>query len=233
MAVESLGIESRRAARVKRVQTGQHLFAAVLLLMSARAHLSGPDAHAGVMPILELAAGGLLILAVLRERLLHRKGAHPGRVGWVELAGAALVFVEALEKTRGKHHLAFVILSFVAPTALLAFGLFDLRIQRARCIVADERGIELRTRLFFKRRYAWSAIRGFRRSGTRIELALANGRRGALRLRDVKDREAAAEFITRQMRERGIGALGEPEDAPENQEPVADAQVEETSATPS
>ena len=167
---------------MRRAQIAQHVVAAVVLI-----NLGIERGTASLLPICEIAAGVLLIASVIRERF--HKG-HGGGVAWVELAGAAMTFVEAVERSRGHHHLSFLILSFVQPTMLLVFAVFDAQIASARYLQADDDGFEARLRLLFRRRVAWQDLRGFRVEGNAINLDLVDGKR-KINLRDVVDGDAA------------------------------------------
>jgi hypothetical protein len=194
---EILYVKSRRAARVKRAQTAQHVGGAILLLSNGYRHLQhghSPLAYA------EVAAGALLIGAVLLEKFRHR---HESGIAWVELAGAAMLFVEAIEKTHQKHHMLFYVLSFVQPLIFLAFALFDAQIAQRRSIRMNDDGIDMRLRLLFNRRpVAWKEIAAFRVLDDRIDF----GRR-SISLRDVVDRDEAKRWLTERLRERGVEEL--------------------------
>ena len=192
MTAEVLRIESRRAARMRKAQIAQHVIAAFVLVNAGIEH----GAHSP-LAIAEIVAGGLLIVSVLRER---RQGGHHGGIAWVELAGAAMVTVEAIEKTKGPHHVSFIILSFVQPMILFTFAVFDAQIAHARYLKADDEYLEMRLRLLFGRRIAWEKIRSFSVNGTTIVL---EGVR-KLSLKDVLDRDEAVQWIVEQLRRRGI-----------------------------
>src|SRR5204863_1054889 len=106
MPAEVLAVQSRRAGRMRKAQIAQHVIAAFVLVNAGIEH----GAHSP-LAIAEIIAGGMLIVSVLRERL--QRGEHQHGIAWVELAGAAMVAVEAIEKTKGTHHVSFVILSFI------------------------------------------------------------------------------------------------------------------------
>jgi hypothetical protein len=184
VAEEILYLQSRRAARKRRVQTVQHVFAATILFMGGIDHLH----HTPALAIAEMVAAALLIGSVIRERV--KRGHHQGGVAWVELAGAAMMFVEAVEKTRVRHHWFFYPLLFVQPMVLLAFALFDAQISARRYIKADEDGLELRTRLFFRKRISWTELA----SGVRPNL------------RDVLNRQEAESWIAEKMSARELPA---------------------------
>lgn len=204
---ESFRIEPRWVDRAKRAQTAQHVIAALALISSAWPHLEHGIA---LLPVLELLAGALLIGAAIRDRLRVRRGAHHEVVGWVEIAGAVMTFIEAMARTREPHHLSFLILSFVQPVMLLMFGLLDVHFASKRAITVDDHGVELRMRLIFWRRVPWSAMRSFRIAGHKIEFDLQDGRRRTFNLRNLKNRDAAREWLLDQLRRRGVDELPPP-----------------------
>ena len=177
---------------MRKAQVAQHVIAAFVLVKAGIEH----GAHSP-LAIAEIVAGGLLVVSVLRERL---RGGHQHGIAWVELAGAAMVTVEAIEKTKGPHHVTFVLLSFVQPLVLFLFAMFDAQIAHARYLKADDRYLELRLRLLFRRRIAWTKIRSFSVRGTTIVL---DGVRN-LSVRDVVDRDAAVQWTVEQLRRRGV-----------------------------
>lgn len=192
MPVEVLPLQSRRAARARRVQIGQHLVAAFVLINAGVQE--GPHS---LLAILEIVAGALLVLSVVRERF--RRGEH-SHVAWVELAGAFMTLVEAVERTRGRHHLSFVILAYAGPILLFIFAIFDAQIAERRYLKADDEGLELRLRLLFRTRVRWAEVQSYRVAGDVIELADAK----KLRFRDVMNRDEAMQWLVEQLRRRGI-----------------------------
>lgn len=194
---EILYVQSRRVIRAKRVQTAQHVFAAVILFSAGYQHLH----HNPVFAICEISAAVLLIGAVVVEKLRHRH-TRSGGIAWVEFAGAVMMFVEAIDKLQQPHRIMFYVLSFVPPTMLLAFALFDAQVTRRHYIGLDDDGVECRTSIFWRRRVPWSAVRGFRREGN----AIVFGER-KISLRDVVDRDAAASWLMDALARRGIQIL--------------------------
>jgi hypothetical protein len=193
MAEEILHVQSLRAVRARRGQIAQHLLAAVLLIYAATQHgMKSP------LAIAEIVAGGLLIGTVIVQRV--RKHAQHGHVAWVELAGAFMTLVESIERTRGRHHLSFVILSYLAPAILFAFAIFDAQINERRYLKADDEGFEMRLRLLFRRRVRWKDIGSFRVAGTTIEVEGAK----PIQFRDIIDRERAIEWSVEQFRRHGV-----------------------------
>jgi hypothetical protein len=203
MPVETFQIESKRQKRAKRVQTAQHLAAAALLIVAAVPQLRHP-VHGLVLPILELLTATALIVVTALEKSGRLHGL---RLGWVEIAGAAMMFVEAFAKLQQKHHLSFYILSFVPPMIVLTFGIFDAAIRRTLGLKADEDRLELRLRLIWPRRARWEDVRAFRMSAKAVELDRHDGSILRLRLDDVINLEPAKDWIREQFVRRGIEEL--------------------------
>jgi hypothetical protein len=187
---------------VKRVQTVQHVFAALALALAGWQHLQ--RAHDVVLPSLEIAAAALLLGAAARERL--RRGHGHDAVGWVEIAGGVMTLIEAIAKTRERHHLSFLVLAFVQPLILFAFGIFDVQLASMRYLEANETHFIVRLRLLFRRSFRWSQARAFRFRGDRLEVETERRLRG-FSLRNVINIEPAKAFIREQFRRRGIAEL--------------------------
>lgn len=181
MPDEILYVKSLRRARMKRVQTGQHVLAAFVLILTAVDHLGNANEHHLVLPLLELLAGATMIGSVIVEKIRKTHA----RVAWVEFAGAALMFVEAIAKTQQKHHFSFYIISFVPPTMLLLFAILDARIERALYLKADADALELRLRLLRRRRVPWEGLTSYRIGEKAIELFTADGKTHKLRIDDI------------------------------------------------
>ena len=194
-------IDSRLAARMKRVQTVQHVIAALALALTARQHLQ--HARDLVLPSLELLAAALLVGAAIRERLRHARGHAHDAVGWVEIAGGVMSLVEAVAKTREPHHLSFLILGFVQPLILFMFGIFDVQLNRLRYIEANDERLLVRQRLLFRRGVRWRDVRAFRFRGTALDVETDRGTK-TLSMRQVLNFEPAKAWTIEQFRKRGI-----------------------------
>lgn len=197
MPEEILYIESRRAARVKNVQMFQDVFGAVLLISGALEHLRHA-AHFSVLPWLELLAAGTLILSAVREKVRHRSGHGHDRVAWVEIAGAVMLFVEALQRTQEHHHLSFKVLQFLPPLLLLLLALFHERLGKYYVKATDE-ALILRTRRFWQRRLEWRDLSSYDLAGTRFTFATPSGDTRILDLGDAKDRDAAVAWTVERL----------------------------------
>jgi hypothetical protein len=182
---------------MKRAQTAQHVFAALMLFNAGYQHLH----HNPVFAACQIIAAALLVGSVVVEKFRHGHASTKG-IAWVELAGAVLSFIEAIEKLHQPHHTLFYVLIFVQPLVLLAFALFDAQIGRSRYIRLDDAGLEFRIRLIWRTRIAWDAIRGYRRTGNAIDF----GER-RIKLNDVVDRDGAADWLIEALKRRGVAEL--------------------------
>jgi hypothetical protein len=200
---EVLRVESRRAARSKRAQRIQHVVAALLLIGTGYGHLNGPHHGSLILPALEIAAGLLLIATAVRERLQKDQG-HGARVGWLEIAGAVMAFVEALSRVSERHHLSFKIVSFLPPLVLLLLGIFEMQIATFRNLRADDDALVTRLSKWRRRRFVWADMRAFRVDGWRVTFERKDGKTQTLSLRDVKERDAALAWTAAQLEKRGI-----------------------------
>ncbi|HEX7150382.1 MAG TPA: hypothetical protein VF618_02765 [Thermoanaerobaculia bacterium] len=196
-------IDSRRFTRGRRVQTVQHFIGAFILVFTAVRHLTAPDNHHYVLPVLELLAGAALIVTVIVEKV---KKTHP-RVGWVEIAGGVMMLVEAIAKTQEPHTLAFRIVSFVPPVILLLFGFFDQQIRHSFYMRAGEERFELKLRVVLpSRKVNWDGLRSYRVTEKHLELLREDGEARKFPLRDIKNREAAVAWAVQQFERRGLTA---------------------------
>lgn len=179
---------------MRRAQTAQHLVAAMLLLITGRDRVH----HDALLGTLEIITGGVLVGSVVMEKF---RGHHDGRAGiaWVELAGAVMTFLEAIEKTRHPHHFIFYVLSFIQPMVLLLFAIFDAQISARRFIKADDRGLEVRFRPFYPRRIAWDEMPSYRVLEDKNQF----GDR-AISVNDAVDRHEAKAWIVEKVRARGV-----------------------------
>ncbi len=209
MPEEILIVHSRVAERVKRGQIVQHVLGALLLANAALGHLRSPDSHAIVLPVLEIAASAGLIIAAIREKVRHARGAGHEKVAWIEIAGAAMGFVEAAQRTQERHHLSFLILSFVQPVILLLFAFLDARLWSKRYIKLDDDGFEIRLRRW-RRRVKWSDVRSVRLRDKAVEFTLNSGRKRTIKLRDAKECDQAMLWLEEKLTQRGIAASAAP-----------------------
>jgi len=200
VAVETFAVRSKRIDRGRRVQTAQHVLAALILILTAYGHLTDPKHHDVVLPILEIAAGIALIVTAIVEKVRKTHA----RVGWLELAGAAMTYVEAFAKLREPHHLSFHILTFISPTILLLLGLFDSRIRAGMRLETNDDMFYARLRLMRSHRVPWETIRSYRITPTHLELTREDDSVKRLKLKDLYDRDAADAWLVAQFTRRGV-----------------------------
>jgi hypothetical protein len=207
---EILPIRPKRLDRARRVQAAQHGIAALLLILNGYAHLTDPHHHDVALPILEIAAGTALILTAIVEKVRKTHA----RVGWLELAGAAMMYVEAFAKLRERHHFSFYVLSFIPPTIILLFGLFDARIRAGTRLEANDDAFLARFRLIRGHRVPWDTLRAYRLTPTHLELLRNDDRVKRLKLSGLHDREAVDAWLVDQFTRRGVPAAGQTPSTP-------------------
>ena len=210
MAAEIFPVRSKRMDRARRVQTAQHLLGAFLLIVTAFGHLTDPHHHDVVLPLLEIAAGAALIVTAIVEKVRKTHA----RVGWLELVGAAMMYVEAFVKFREPHHLSFHILTFIPPTILLLFGLFDSRIKAGLRMEANDDAFFARMRIIRSHRVPWEAIRAYRITPSHLEIVRHDDRVKRIKLKDLYDRDDAAAWLEEQFTRRGVPAASQTPSTP-------------------
>lgn len=197
---EVFPIRSRSFARGMRAQKLQHLAAAGILIMAAVHHLNDPKSHHVVLPLLELATGVILIVVAVIERFRHTHAS----VGWFELAGAAMTFIEAVAKLQEPHKPLFHVLTFIPPVILLFFGLFDQRIRQGLRMEANDEAFLLQTRIFRRKRVPWDGLRTYALAPMYIDLTHEDGRTFRLQTKDLDNREEATAWAEEQFVRRGL-----------------------------
>ena len=206
VATEILAVQSRRAQRRKRGQEVQHFLAAGTLIWTAIAHLRAPHGPHGLLPGFELLAGIVLIVALLRERFSHREGHHQS-IGFAEIAGAAMMFVEAVAKTREPHHLSFLVLSFLVPVLILGIGMVKVRANGLRYLKIDEEQLEARLGTFSRRRYQLCDLEAFCQRGEGVDLTIRGQNQRRIVLNGLIHPSEAVQWIATQLRARGVTEL--------------------------
>src|SRR5213075_2612221 len=199
MADEIFRIESLRAARVKQAQTAQHVLAAIVLMSDGWTDLTAPKPHHTRLPEAEIVAGVILIIAAIIERFRHNRGLH-SPVGWVEIAGAGMLLVEAIERLFEPHTIALRIVSFIPPIIVLAFGIFDVRLQKMPHMKATEDEFTMRMRLIRKKKVKWIDVKGVTADEQNLYFERHDGTTKRFRMRDVKNREAAIDWVMDQCK---------------------------------
>lgn len=199
MSAEVFRIESRRFARARKVQTIQHVAAAILLIMAAMSHL-GPNSHSIVLPVLELLTAVALIVAAIWQKV---RKTHT-RVGWLELAGSAMTFIEAIAKLQEPHRPLYHVLTFIPPVILLFFGLFESRIREGFRLEANDDAFLVQTNIFRRRRVKWDGLRTYAIAPKQIVLTREDGHATTLKTTDIENHAAAMTWAEEQFVRRGL-----------------------------
>jgi hypothetical protein len=205
MPDEIFRIESRRVERAKRMQTAQHFIAAIMLITNGWTHLTAHESHHTALAVFEVVGGALLIGAVIFEKVRHSRGAH-SNIGWVEIAGAAMLTVEAINKLVEPHTVALRIVSFIPPILLLLFGIFDVKMRELAQIRATDDELTMRVRFLFRKRVKWSDVRSARAAGEKLVIDHHDGTTREISMRDIKNRAEAMPWVMEQFRRRGLAA---------------------------
>jgi hypothetical protein len=200
---DTLVVRSRRAKRAKNAQTAQHVVAALILIGAAWPHLHHRGTSQFYFALAEVAGAAALIGSVILARIRHHKAKH-GRIGWVEVAGGLMLYVEALGKTREIHHASFYVVQFIPAVVLLTFGFFEAAIVASRYLKATDDRLLLRLRLFWWRSAAWETLRGYRILPKHLVLELKSGETKRIRIADIENREEAEAWLGEQLEKRGV-----------------------------
>ena len=200
MPEDFLPLRSKRVERKARVQKMQHVAGAVILLVTAVPHLD-PSSTSFVLACLEAAAAVGLLAAVAVER---KQGGHAhAGLGWLEIAGAAMLTVEAVEKTRGPHHVSFVILQFLLPLVVLLIGVFSVKLRNLRTLADHGEHFGMRTR-FKRHRIRWTDVHAYRITPKFLELEGESGPLCRIRISDIANRSEADAWMRERFEARGI-----------------------------
>ena len=202
-----LVIRSRRYERGKVGQTLQHCAAGLLLVQGALPHLHEVGTTRFYMALGGIAAATFLIGSFIWERVQH--GRHKVRrssIAWVEMGSAFLLYVEALERTRERHHALFYFVSFIPPVIMFCFAIFDGRIATYRSFSSNEEQLAIRLTPYRRHRFAWSELTGFRLLPKHLELVTPD-RSKRLRIRDIHNREEAERWLREQCSSHGVQEL--------------------------
>jgi hypothetical protein len=204
---EVLRIEPLSDVRRKRAQMAQHVVAAFALASNGWTHLTAPAGahHHPVLAILEIGAGVLLIAAAAMETLRPSRGLH-GRVGWVEIAGAGMLMVEAITRLYEPHTLALRIVSFILPFIILAFGVFDVRLQQMPQLRATDDDFRMRIRFIRRSRVKWADVRTARADSENVYVERNDGTTKRFKMGGLKNRDEAIQWAMEQFRRRGLTA---------------------------
>jgi hypothetical protein len=207
MPREVLQIRSRRYERGRRRVEVQHVFGAFFLMATGVNHLTPPDPHHLWLPILELLAGATLLGAVIRDKVRKTHS----KVAWVELAGAAMLFVEAIAKLQERHHTLFYIVSFIPPVLFLTFAGLDERFRAALRMEANDEEFLLQTNRFHAKRVRWDSVHSYVMTANTLALRGPGEKVTQFDLRQIENGDEARSWAEAQFVRRGLTNAGSPQ----------------------
>ena len=186
-------LESRRRDRALAVQKLNHAIPAVgLLMVGGQALLAGVHGVELAVAVVEVVAAALVVGTIghsARQARAHgRAGLHHGHgVDWVDIAVAALLFVEALEKWHARHHIArpTILLGFITLALGLFHGRLMARTSGRRSLRVSDEGIYVGGPPFRALRAGWKEIAAIAVTPSHGEIRTRAGRIRRLHLADL------------------------------------------------
>lgn len=188
-------VRDRRVKIAERLDLFGHGVAAFALLSAAMDAAPGGTAAQRALAAVEFVGAAALAGAIVRE--LRRDGEErPARIGWLNLAAAAVLFVEwyARWSTGGKLVSPALMSGFVALALAFLHPLIQRRRHEKWSLRIDDDGISLRAGRFRRAQARWSELRTVDATRDAVRLVTADGReqRISLRLAENRDELAAA-----------------------------------------
>jgi hypothetical protein len=184
-----------------------HAVPGLVLLMTGITGLREEGLHP--LPIAEVAAGAAVLIAVAREVRRHSEGGH-GAVGWVEIFAGLMLMVEAWHAHRPGAGFQPATLYVVAGLLTIAIGVGYARIPRVRKMVLNDDGFHIRTSPFRRLGMPWREVVSFETGPREIAVRTRDGKRHAIGLGMVENREEVAREFAAWAKRR----VTKPEKAP-------------------
>jgi hypothetical protein len=190
-------IRDRRLKFAERMDLFGHGIAAFALLSAAMDAVPGGTPAQTALAAVEFVGAAALAGAIVRE-LRGRDAERPARISWLNLAAAAVLFVEwyARWSAGGK----LVSPPLVSGFAALALAFLHPVVQRRRrekwSLRMDDDGISLRTGRFRRAEARWDELRLVDATRDAVRLVTADGREQRIRLRMAENREEIAAAVT-------------------------------------
>jgi hypothetical protein len=196
-------IRDRRLKIAERMDLFGHGIAAFALLSAAMDATSGGTAAQTALAAVEFLGAARLAGAIVRE-LRGRDAERPAGISWLNLAAAAVLFVEwyARWSVGGK----LVSPPLLGGIAALGLAFLHPLVQRRRreqwSLRIDDGGISLRTGRFRRAEARWSELRTVDATRDAVRLVTADGREQRIRLRMAENRDEIAAAVTEAARLR-------------------------------
>jgi dimethylargininase len=164
--------------------------------------------HSGggfLLACFEIAAGGLLVAAVIRE-LRGKHALHLARMSWVDLFAAAALLAEGFRLSlEGNHYVQY---GYYAAAAMMAArGLFIGRLLERRRLVLDEGGLRVPSGPFRTLRARWSDLTSVELAGERITVETSSGKRRGIDLADMHNAGDVRDALVDAARRFAPGAI--------------------------
>jgi hypothetical protein len=230
MRSQVIALQSERLARMQRVAGFQHVSAGLVLLEAGIDQLRRHPGEDLAIGWFSVAAGGVLVLAVLWEwwhARRHRRSrghapAHAthepaGGINWMDLIAIPSLIAEGWHKAhRGAHYLPYLYVGLAVITLLRALLLDRLAGGR---VEIDDHHLFIRTSPFRARSVRWADVANVACSASGVTLTLTGGRSASFDLGDAKNRDAVLHAVAEAWAE--VSAAKTPPAAPTMPPPVA------------
>jgi hypothetical protein len=196
-------IRDRRVMLAQRMDLFGHGVAAFGLLAAAMDTLPGASAAQTALGAVELVGAAALAGAIVRE-VRERDEHRPAGISWLNLAAAAVLFVEwyARWSAGGK----LVSPPLLSGVVALALAFLHPRIQRRLrdkwSLRVDDDGISLRAGRFRRAAARWSELRSVDATPESVRLVTADGREQRISIRLARNRDEIAAAVTEAARLR-------------------------------
>ncbi|MEO5510110.1 MAG: hypothetical protein ABIV28_09190 [Longimicrobiales bacterium] len=178
-------LHDRRAKIAERMQIGQNIASAVVLVPAGLSRIHAADPLERMLAYGELTAVAVLFITTVRELRDHSD--KMTGVSWSNLgAGIALVFESLLQTYAGEHRKWFTPAMLTGITSIF-LGLMQARLRakktRLRRIVISDDGLDVRLSKFRKWKFAWSEIRNIELTPRHIRIVPVQGKPRSIRMR--------------------------------------------------
>jgi hypothetical protein len=190
-------VRDRRVKIAERLDLFGHGVAAFALLTAAMDAAPGGTPAQRALAAVEFVGAAALAGAIVRE-LRRGEDERPARIGWLNVAAAAVLFVEwyARWSTGGKLFSPPLLGGFAALALAFLHPLVQRRRREKWSLRMDDAGISLRTGRFRRAEARWSELRTIDATRDAVRLVTADGREQRISLRLAENRDELAAAVT-------------------------------------
>lgn len=199
-------IRDRRVKFAQRMDLFGHGVAAIALLSAAMDTLPGSTAAQTALGAVELVGAAALAGAIVRE-VRGPDADRPAGISWLNLAAAAVLFVEwyARWSAGGKLVSPPLVSGIVALALAFLHPRVQRRIREKWSLRIDDDGILIRTGRFRRAAARWSELRAVDATRDAVRLVTADGREQRIRIRLAENGDEIAAAVAEAARRRAIG----------------------------